>query len=151
MVGNPFAEENLIHCYGNVPDNYEPFVHTESPMLGVYETRIESNPVYEKVNGVWTNVWSSRQMTDDEKIAKQNDVKDYFYKMGGSKYWIFNEVTCDFDPPTPHPMDGKPYIWSEEQIAWIFIPDYPNDGNKYFLDRSTNPATWILKDQQSIA
>lgn len=35
--------------------------------------------------------------------------------------WILNEDTCLWDPPVPHPSDGKPYEWNEEQQQWILI------------------------------
>ena len=32
--------------------------------------------------------------------------------------WIFNETTCEWDPPVPYPEDGKIYIWDETNIKW---------------------------------
>ena len=32
--------------------------------------------------------------------------------------WIYNEVTGDWDPPTPYPNDGKLYSWNEETTSW---------------------------------
>ena len=37
--------------------------------------------------------------------------------------WVFNEETCDWDPPIPYPnytSDGY-YIWNEEVLNWDFI------------------------------
>ena len=32
--------------------------------------------------------------------------------------WVYNEVTGDWDPPTPYPNDGELYSWNEETITW---------------------------------
>ena len=32
--------------------------------------------------------------------------------------WLLNEETCLWDPPVPHPNDGKPYIWEEALQEW---------------------------------
>ena len=33
--------------------------------------------------------------------------------------WVYNEVTGDWDPPTPYPDDGQLYSWNEETTSWI--------------------------------
>ena len=32
--------------------------------------------------------------------------------------WILNEDTCNWDPPTPMPTDGKMYDWNEDTTSW---------------------------------
>lgn len=32
--------------------------------------------------------------------------------------WLLNEETCLWDPPVPHPNDGKSYIWEEALQEW---------------------------------
>ena len=32
--------------------------------------------------------------------------------------WTLNESTCQWDPPTPLPDDGKKYIWNEAAQQW---------------------------------
>jgi len=32
--------------------------------------------------------------------------------------WTLNESTCQWDPPTAYPDDGKVYDWNEETISW---------------------------------
>ena len=32
--------------------------------------------------------------------------------------WVYNEVTGDWDPPTPYPDDGQLYTWNEETTSW---------------------------------
>lgn len=33
--------------------------------------------------------------------------------------WLLNETTCNWEAPTPMPIDDKQYSWNEEQLAWI--------------------------------
>lgn len=33
--------------------------------------------------------------------------------------WVLNETSCNWDAPTPMPIDDKRYIWNEEQLAWV--------------------------------
>ena len=32
--------------------------------------------------------------------------------------WVYNEVTGDWDPPTPYPDDGELYTWNEGTTSW---------------------------------
>lgn len=32
--------------------------------------------------------------------------------------WIFNENTCNWDPPIPYPDDDKDYYWDETTKEW---------------------------------
>jgi hypothetical protein len=35
--------------------------------------------------------------------------------------WTLNTTTCDWDPPTPLPNDGKFYRWDEPTLSWIEV------------------------------
>jgi hypothetical protein len=35
--------------------------------------------------------------------------------------WILNQDTCLWDPPTPFPDDGKPYVWEETVCNWVEV------------------------------
>lgn len=69
-INHPAFEDNLIQAFGAVPDHWEPFVRIERPTPGTYEVLEFDKPTYQKVDGVWTDVWSVRPMTEDE-IANQ--------------------------------------------------------------------------------
>ena len=32
--------------------------------------------------------------------------------------WLLNEGTCQWEAPTPYPVDGKQYTWDEPTLAW---------------------------------
>lgn len=36
--------------------------------------------------------------------------------------WLLDTQTCLWDPPVPYPDDGKPYVWDEDNLAWIAVP-----------------------------
>jgi len=76
-VNHPQLEENLIAVYGVIPTNFKPFTRVERPLLGdeddeenKYKTLVSEQPVYQQVDGVWTEVWNIRDMTAEEKTEK---------------------------------------------------------------------------------
>jgi hypothetical protein len=66
-VDHPVVDWNLMDVYGKIPANYEPFERTQMPPVGPYEFEDPDAPLYIKVNGVWTDAWARRPMTDDER------------------------------------------------------------------------------------
>lgn len=47
--------------------------------------------------------------------------RDAFYAPQPFPSWALNEDTCLWDAPVAQPDDGKPYIWDEENLAWVEI------------------------------
>ena len=35
--------------------------------------------------------------------------------------WNLNGDTCQWDPPTPRPDDGKRYDWDEDTTSWVEV------------------------------
>ena len=33
--------------------------------------------------------------------------------------WTLNEQTCQWDSPTPMPVDDKRYVWDEQTCQWV--------------------------------
>jgi len=144
-VKHPAFEDNLLQAFESIPSNWEPFVRVERPTLSIYQVFDPEEPSYQKVNGVWTDVWSLRDMTDAEKAEKQQAVKDaWAANPNASNYtaWTFNVETCFYVPPIPYPNDGENYFWQGTTNSWVVQPPYPDDGKKYKLDYPT--ATWVL-------
>lgn len=50
---------------------------------------------------------------------RYDEERDAFIPPQPFPSWILNEETCTWDPPTPHPEDGRFLIWSEEEMNWI--------------------------------
>lgn len=68
-VNHPALEENLIQAFGSIPSNWEPFERIERPTIGIYQVLENENPTYQKIDGIWKDVWSIREMTQEEKDA----------------------------------------------------------------------------------
>ena len=120
VINHPAVEDNLMQVFGTIPENWKPFTRIPRPIPDVYQVLESDNPTYEKINDVWTDVWVIRDMTSEEKIARQNEAKSVW--MSSDMYypsWIFEEETCTYIPPVPYPMDGKQYTWDENTISWI--------------------------------
>lgn len=141
-INHPALESNLLQALGRVPENWEPFVRVEQPVLGVYEVLESEQPTYQKIDGVWTDVWDIRQMTETEKLEKQNATKDAWanrpYASNWSA-WTFDEATCNYIPPIPRPepIEGKQFWWCGADNSWKEPPPYPDDGKQYefnFID-----------------
>jgi len=144
-VNHPAFEDNLLQAFHAIPAHWEPFVRVERPIPGVYQVLDSEEPTYQKVNGVWTDVWSLRDMTDAEKTAKQQAVQTAWAarpNLSNFSAWTFDATTCAYVPPIPMPTDGKSYFWQGTTNSWVVTPEYPTDGKQYKLDIPT--ATWVL-------
>lgn len=138
-VNHPVYTSNLLQAFGTIPSNWEPFVRVEKPDVGIYEIVEGDKPTYEKVNGVWTDVWFVRAMTQAEKLAKQQTVKDFWaqrpYASNWSA-WTFDENLCDYVPPIPRPEpeEGKRIAWCGAENNWKEVPPLPVDGKPYIFN-----------------
>jgi hypothetical protein len=146
MVKNhPALANNLIQVFGEIPQHWEPFVRVVRPIPTVYQILDGNEATYQRVDGVWTDVWPLRDMTDEEKSAKQQAVKDEWATLDQSENystWTFDEATCSFVPPVPRPepVEGKIVFWSGADNVWKEAPPYPQDGKQYQFDFLT--WTW---------
>ena len=122
-LDHPITAENFQQAFpdvdvNNLPADFARFVRVERPTLGVYE--VYEGVTYDRVGEAFMDVHHVRQMTDEEKLEKQNEMKAYWANINFAS-WIFNEATCEFDPPTPYPNDGKQYRWDEPTTSWIEV------------------------------
>lgn len=99
----------------NLPPEFARFERVPFPEIGIYE--IHESTAYEKQGDVYTDVHNVRLMTEQEKVAKQDQIKAEWAERGFAS-WVFDEETCSFIPPSPHPDDGKSYLWNEETLSW---------------------------------
>lgn len=146
VKNHPAFEDNLIQAFGSVPSHWEPFVRVEQPEIGVYEVLESEQPTYTKVNGVWTDVWSVRSMTTEEKVAKQQEVIAMFNSREQAENWsawTLDEATCTMKPPIPRPdpVEGKTIFWCGADNNWKEAPTFPSDGKEYKFDFLA--WTWI--------
>ena len=136
---HPAFEDNLTQAFGEIPEHWEPFTRVERPVPTVYQTMDSNEPVYTSVDGVWTDVWSLRDMTEEEKTAKQQGVITEFNEReyaSNFSTWTFDEATCQMVPPItrPEPIEGTMVRWSGADENWKEAPAYPEDGSEYKFD-----------------
>jgi hypothetical protein len=135
-VNHPAFEDNLIQALGSIPENWEPFTRVERPVPDAHQVLVSEQPSYEKVNGVWTDVWAIRDMTEEEKTIKQQEleaatvvgkkavqqaVKDFWATLPNRENfsaWTFDEETCQYLPPTPRPTEGD-FRWDGTTNSWV--------------------------------
>jgi hypothetical protein len=133
---HPAFEDNLMQAFGSVPAHWEPFTRVERPVPGVYEILESDTAVYAKVDGVWTDVWSVRDMTAEEKTAKQQAVITAFNSREQAENWsawTLDEATCAMQPPIPRPepVEGKIVFWSGADANWKEAPARPEGDYKF--------------------
>jgi len=133
---HPAFEDNLMQAFGAVPAHWEPFTRVERPTLGVYQTMDSQEAVYTKVDGVWTDVWTVREMTVEEKAATQQVVRDAFNSRDQASNWsawTLDEATCIMVPPIPRPdsVEGKIVFWCGADANWKEAPARPEGNYKF--------------------
>ena len=117
IVGDNFRQAFPEIDVNNLPSEFAKFERIVCN-VGPYEVYL--NSTYEWVDGVVKDVHNIRPMTDEEKLAKQDEVKTNWAN-GGYASWTFNEETCRYEPPVPYPTDGKQYQWDEPTLLWIEV------------------------------
>ena len=50
-----------------------------------------------------------------------DEQRDAFIPPKAFKSWLLNEDTCLWEPPVPHPDDGKNYTWDEKELKWVEV------------------------------
>lgn len=117
---HPILEDNFRQAFptidvNNLPSEFMRFERIPQPKLDVYQ--VYEGVTYEIGNHLVRDKHLVREMTDVEKLAKQNVVKEE-WAIYGAKSWVFDEITCSFKPPIPCPEDGKYYKWNEKDLSW---------------------------------
>lgn len=140
-VNHPAFEDNLLQAFGSIPNHWEPFVRVERPAPGVYEVLESDEPVYAKVDGTWADVWSLRPMTDAEKAAKQQAVRDALNNRPQAENWsawTLDEATCTMVPPISRPKpdetklsQGIMTFWCGADNNWKDTPVRPEGNYKF--------------------
>jgi len=140
---HPAFEENLMQTFQYIPPHWEAFKRVEPPAVGIYEV-LNEIPIYEKINGFWTDVWVVRPMTDAEKTAKQQaSVAGFNAREQRENWdaWVFDEATCAMVPPIPRPLrdeektsQGIYTWWCGAENNWKDTPPQPADVEQYKFD-----------------
>lgn len=143
-INHPAFEDNLIQVFGSIPNNWENFVRVEKPILSVYQVFDSETPIYKKIDDVWSDFWLIRDMTNEEKLAKQQFVINKFNsreQASNWSAWTFNEETCKMQPPISKPeldnnklQQGIYTFWCGSENNWKDTPAQPIDENEYKFD-----------------
>jgi hypothetical protein len=146
IKNHPAFEDNLIQAFGAVPAHWEPFVRVERPAIGMYQVLESEAATYTKVDGVWTDVWSIREMTAEEKETTRQAAITAAKTAWAAREqaenwsaWVFNEETFKYEPPIPRPekdqskLDQRIYTyWCGAEGGWKDTPVHPE--GKYTFD-----------------
>lgn len=122
---HPILKENLLQAFpgidvDNLPPEFSRFERITKPNgLGPYEIYVGSR--YDWVDGIVKDIHDIRAMTNEEKIEKQNQVKEQWQQNNGFASWLFDEITCSFKAPVEKPNDGNFYKWNEETKSWDLV------------------------------
>ena len=120
IVDHPILEDNLLQIFpyidlNNLPREYVKFIRVlKTVSEGPYEVAYVN---YEWDGDTVKDVWYTRPMTAAERAAKQEMIKQDWQTYGYPS-WQFNETTCSFDPPVAFPNDGNKYRWNESTQNW---------------------------------
>ena len=120
---HPIFGDNFRRAFPNVdtnnlPAEYARFIRAPAPVLGPYEKN--QTVSYQLVDGAYTDVFTCEQMTAEEIAVKQQSVKDAWAALPNRDNfaaWTFDEVSCDYQPPTPRPVEGN-YFWQGTTNSW---------------------------------
>jgi len=151
---HPIFYENFRQAFPDIdPDNlptdqFAKFVRVVQPAIGIYEIYV--GVTYQWVDGVVKDVHEVRPMTDEEKVAKQQKVKDDWAARPQAENWAawtFDESICNYVPPTPRPdpVEGKIVFWCGADNDWKETPPRPDDGQRYKFDFFA--WEWVLGDK----
>jgi hypothetical protein len=124
---HPIFAENFKAAFpdvdvANLPSEFAKFERVKKPALGVYE-KSQTLQYVVGVDGICRDVWSVEAITDEEKTAKQQAVKDTWAANNGPESWVFDEASCAYIPPVPYPTNGKVYEWDEPTTSWIEVTE----------------------------
>ena len=138
-VNHPAYDINLFQAYGQIPQGWQMFERVPMPTVTVYQVLGSTDSTYQQIDGIWKDVWDIRDMTSEEKAAKQQEVKDAWASRGQAvnwSAWVFDEATCTMQPPIPRPdpIEGKTVFWCGADANWKEAPTYPTDEGQYKFD-----------------
>lgn len=140
-INHPAFEDNLLQAFGSIPSNWEQFNRIERPVIGVYEVLESEISTYAKIDGVWTDVWSLRNMSAEEKTAKQQaTIREFNSREQFENWsaWTLDELTCTMQPPIPRPepdqvklAQGIYTMWCGADANWKDTPARPAGDYKF--------------------
>lgn len=118
ILGDNFRQAFPDVDTNNLPTEFARFARIEKPSISVYE--VYEGVTYELIDGIYKDVHHVRPMTEEEKVATQDQAKVAWSEHGFAS-WVFDEENCSFNPPIAYPNDDKIYRWDEPTISWVEV------------------------------
>lgn len=126
-MNHPALEENLLHALGSIPDHWEPFERIpQNITVNRYQNAVCS---YQKIDGVWKDVWTAEEKSDAEKsIIKQKIIEEANQQKQAALSSATDLMSLYTDPDALAAL--QTYI--DELNAWVLVdelnpnfPEYP--------------------------
>lgn len=152
-INHPSYETSLLETFGKIPNDWELFVRTPKPVVPTNLIVDPSFPFYEKINGVWTDVWNIRKRTEEEFKPILEDAARYWASIPFSSNfssWIYDVSKDKYVPPIEKPKnapDGMQYRWNGKENNWKLAPKFPNDGKLYRFNFDTWENEEVANEQ----
>lgn len=123
-VGHPYLVENLKDHFPNgIPEEkYQPFVRVSRPIPGVFEN-INDQPTYQKIDGIWQDVWDITLKTDVEINAIKANIDEQFAFVKNLRIEKVNALLADLSTTDAQKNVYNNYL---AQIQTFTIKDYNN-------------------------
>jgi hypothetical protein len=141
IKNHPAFEDNLMQAFGEIPAHWEPFTRVERPTPDIYQVLESQEAVYAKVDGVWTDVWTVRDMTVEEKEAVQQNTRNSLSTRDQAENWsawTLDEATNTMVPPIPRPAPDQTKLdqriftfWCGADANWKDTPVRPEGNYKF--------------------
>ena len=154
-IDHPIAIENFRQAFphldeNNLPPEFAEFYRPSAPTLGPYDLLESHDVTYQLIDGVWTDVWPIRQMTEQEKAEKIAGVQAAWATRNEANNnnwaaWTFDESLCAYVPPIPRPEGGNVF-WQGTTLSWVASTQHPNDGKTYKFNFTS--GIWIEVTQE---
>lgn len=83
------------------------------------------------LDGEWVktsyNTQAGVHLQDGQPLRKNYAAPGYTYDRNRDAFippkpfpsWVLDEQTCHWNAPVQMPIDGSPYLWNEDQLAWV--------------------------------
>jgi hypothetical protein len=122
-IGHPYLVENLRDNYPNgIPEEYQPFIRIEQPIPNIFQN-VSNQPIYQKINDVWQDVWEITPKTDDEITQIKANIDQIVFNIKTIRTDKVNALIAD-----PSTTDAQKTAYNNylAQLQGYTVTDYLN-------------------------
>jgi len=122
-VNHPMLEENLIDIFPNgIPEKYQPFNRTSIPIPNTFEN-VSFEPIYQKIDNIWQDVWLITAKPDDEISAIKANIDQVIADIKTTRTSKVNTLIADLSTTDAQKMAYNNYL---AQLQDYTVTDYLN-------------------------